>query len=244
MLKQFLKENFRSTSFYEHAAAFYNRNATYSQFGEDAHIGSYYDRLRYERGIDVGSGLAVDVGAYRPILYSNTYKFYKKGWMTINIDPTPGFKLLFDNTRPKDINLEIAIGPEDGTKTFYLFGKPSVFNTMDPTAAREVAAKTGIDPIEIPIPVRRLESVLDEHAGELPFELLSIDAEGLDIEIIQSANLARYQPRVVLVENHDMTREKMLDCEIFVLMSDLGYKLHSWINPNLMFVRADSWLAH
>ena len=48
----------------------------------------------------------------------------------------------------------------------------------------------------------------------------------------------------MLVENHGMTREKLSQEEIFALMNGLGYKLYSWINPNLMFVREDSCLEH
>ncbi len=35
------------------------------------------------------TGFYVDVGAHHPMLYSNTYYFYKQGWSGINIDAMP-----------------------------------------------------------------------------------------------------------------------------------------------------------
>jgi hypothetical protein len=44
-------------------------------------------------------GFYVDVGAYHPFLFSNTYIFYLRGWRGINIDATPGSMKLFNKFR-------------------------------------------------------------------------------------------------------------------------------------------------
>ena len=36
---------------------------------------------------DKKDGFYIDIGAFDPILYSNTHMFYLKGWNGINIDP-------------------------------------------------------------------------------------------------------------------------------------------------------------
>jgi hypothetical protein len=69
----------------------------YSQTGEDAILA----HLLF--GHD--SGFYVDVGAFHPTKYSNTYYFYQRGWTGINIEPTPGQTDLFRKLRPRDINL-------------------------------------------------------------------------------------------------------------------------------------------
>ena len=55
---------------------------SYSQQAEDLSIQRYF-------GEEKMNGFFVDVGAFDPIKYSNTYLFYKKGWRGINIEPNP-----------------------------------------------------------------------------------------------------------------------------------------------------------
>jgi FkbM family methyltransferase len=234
----------KGTAILEYVSGFYYRKQSYSQFGEDVHILSYYDRLASERNIRVDTGCIVDIGAFRPITFSNSYLFYKKGWYGINIDPTPGSKRIFDKVRPRDTNLELAISPVDGSSTFFLFGTPSVWNTLDADSAAFASRQTGIKPHEVPVTLSRLDTVLDQHLQGHSFEILSIDAEGLDIEIINANDFSRYKPRVVLVEVMDATGSTLNDTPVAKALNALGYELYSWINPSLMFVRKDSLLSH
>lgn len=230
------------TALRERVYGLLNRETSYSQFGEDLHIASYYSRLAYEKHIHVRSGCIVDVGAFRPVMFSNTYYFYRRGWRSINIDPTPGSKAIFDRVRPKDTNLELAIAPLEGMGTLYSFGAPCVFNTMDPETAQQTAATMGAAPKEYKVEKCRLESLLDRHLDGQPFELLTIDAEGYDIQVLESNNFSRHRPRLIMVEVHGAALETMDENEVVRYCRQCGYVLHSWINPNLFFVRSDSTL--
>jgi FkbM family methyltransferase len=241
-LKTIAKSLLAGTALYERLAGFRRRHIGYSQFGEDIHIQGFYDRLKHDRNIDVKHGCIVDIGAFRPIVFSNSYLLHEQGWRSINIDPTPGSMILFNKIRPRDANLEIAIGPENTTGTFYLFGKPSVWNTMDKASATIAEAKTRLAPKEIQIPIRRLETILDEHLGEDAFELLSIDAEGFDLEVLKSNDFSKYRPRLILIEAHDVKINEIGRHPIVRFLGDQDYQLHSWINPNLLFIRGDSLL--
>src|SRR3989344_2532261 len=54
---------------------------SYSQWGEDIII----DKLLGMKN----KGFYIDIGAYDPIRFSNTQRFYNKGWKGINIEPDP-----------------------------------------------------------------------------------------------------------------------------------------------------------
>jgi FkbM family methyltransferase len=242
-LKAIARKYLHGTELLEQLAGRTRRQIGYSQFGEDLHIRSFYGRLAHDRGIVVNNGCIVDVGAYRPIAFSNSYGFYRQGWHSINIDPTPGSMRIFDKVRSRDTNLEVAIGPSDGAGTFYLFGIPSVWNTMDAEAAERATQATRITPRKIEIQIRRLATILDEHLGGRSFELLSIDAEGLDIEILKSNDFTKYPPRLILIETNDVDVNRLASHPVVVYLAGFGYHLHSWINPNLLFVRGDSLLS-
>jgi len=74
---------------------------SYSQEGEDMILRRLFENQ--ERG------LYVDIGAYHPKKFSNTYFFYRAGWIGINVDAMPGSMKKFRSRRPRDINIEAAI---------------------------------------------------------------------------------------------------------------------------------------
>lgn len=225
---------------YERAAALLGSRRSYSQFGEDVHIRSIYDRLAFETGVHVDRGLIVDIGSYRPIQLSNSYYFYRRGWTSINVDPTPGSKRLFDRVRPKDINLEVAVGREERPTRFYVFGNPSVWNTTDPEVAAIAEQKLGRSPEIVSVQTRRLDALLEQYANDLPFELLLIDAEGAELDILSSIDLSIHRPRIILFECHHADPNNIVGNEVSRMIQRCGYSLYSWINPNLLFLRDGS----
>ena len=227
---------------YERVSAIKNRQSSYSQFGEDVHMYSFYGRLAHDRDIQVSSGWVVDVGAFRPIIYSNTYLFYKRGWRCINIDATPGTKARFDAMRPSDINLEMAVAREEGDAKFFIFGTPSVWNTMDAEQASRASQATGVMPEVVQVPKRRLATVLKDYLdhSNLDFEILTIDAESCDLEVLESNDFALYRPRIILIEVQRLDVKDIDGGPVAKFLSSKGYTLFSFINPNLMFVRNDS----
>src|SRR3989344_6416322 len=69
---------------------------SYSQNNEDLKID---ELLNYP-----SKGFYVDVGAYDPDRFSNTKRFYLKGWRGINIEPDVYSFNKFLEKRPEDIN--------------------------------------------------------------------------------------------------------------------------------------------
>lgn len=230
------------TSMAERWAGRKRQIVSYSQFGEDAHLLAYYKRLTHERNLRVDRGCVVDIGAFRPISHSNSFAFYQRGWHGINIDPTPGFKRIFDRVRPGDTNLEVGVASRDGMGTFYLFDRPCVWNTLDREAAAYASRVTGKQPQEISVTISRLDTVLDEHLKGEALEILLIDAEGYDLEILQSNNFLKYRPRVIMIEVMAASADSLAEDPVVRHLKEFGYDLFSWVNPNLMLVRHDSLL--
>lgn len=231
------------TRFHQLYSGYRHCNIGFSQFGEDIHIKSFYDRLKFLKKIDVKTGIVVDIGSFRPVAFSNSYYFYKRGWKGINIDPSPGSKFVFDKTRPRDINVEVAIGLENGEGTFYVFDDAIFLNTLDAEAAEKTEKNFGVIPRRVSVPIQRLDSLFERFLGPEPFEILSIDAEGYDIEILKSNDFSRFRPRIVLIEVQSLTAELLIESPCYKYLSGYGYTLYSWINPNLFFVRNDSWIG-
>jgi FkbM family methyltransferase len=207
---------------------------SYSQYGEDSVARAYFDAKPR------ASGFYVDIGAHHPTKYSNTYFFYRRGWSGINIDATPGSMGFFREIRPRDINLEIAVGAGAGELTFFVFDDHALENTANPEHAAALAAQHGTTPRRVPVRMRPLSDVLAEHLpATTTIDLLSVDVEGLDVDVLRSNDWDRFRPELILVESFATGIEDVLQTEVYGLMRQHEYRLYAWAPWTLFFVRAD-----
>jgi FkbM family methyltransferase len=155
-------------------------------------------------------GFYVDVGANDPDIDNVTRHFYKRGWSGINIEPLASNFARLKKRRPRDLNLQLAASDQDGSITFYEIGKWHGYSTTD----RGIAAqhrKDGLRVIEHETPMRRLASVLDEHAKGKEIDFLSIDVEGAEISVLAGADLDRHRPKIILAESRLPVTVNMVD---------------------------------
>ena len=174
-------------------ATFLYSNKSFSQEGED--------QLLYRLIGNKKKGFFIDVGAHHPFLYSNTYKFYKMGWNGINIDAMPGSMSFFKKFRSRDINLEIAISQKPQKLKYFIFNEPAL-NTF---SLKEAELKDGLNHYKVTDIIELKTNTLGEILTQyLPknqeIDFLTIDVEGLDLEVLKSNDWKKFQPRYVLVE--------------------------------------------
>jgi FkbM family methyltransferase len=199
----------------------------YSQEGEDMILRRALNKRKH--------GFYVDVGAHHPFRFSNTYMLYKKGWRGINIDAMPGSMRLFDRYRPRDINLETAVAETPGKLIFYLFADPAV-NTCDEQQAQE-SLRQGVPLVEKKqLRSRRLEDILDQHLpAATPIDVMSVDVEGLDLQVLKSNDWTRYRPRLLLVERLDLPFPDLLEDELYLYLKEQQYELYARTVNTLFF---------
>ncbi|QJD95863.1 FkbM family methyltransferase [Mucilaginibacter robiniae] len=202
---------------------------SYSQEGEDMIYHSFFEgRKKYK-------GFYVDVGAHHPFRYSNTLHFYQQGWKGINIEPTPGAIKLFQMFRKRDINLNVGIHTQEGTLPFYCFNEPAL-NSFNQEASEYKSATTRyfIKKI-IPVPTVPLAQVLDQHLppGQT-IDFLNIDAEGVDLAVLQSNDWSRYQPLFIMVEA-SIDIQQLTNADVYQFLMARGYKLVAKTMRTLFF---------
>ncbi|SIT68328.1 methyltransferase, FkbM family [Ectothiorhodosinus mongolicus] len=206
-----------------HACATYDPwfERSWSQEGEDQILRRIFKRREV--------GFYVDVGAHHPKRFSNTYLFYKRGWHGINIDAMPGSMKLFDNARPRDINLEMGIGSNAGNLDYYVFNEPALNGFSKELSEKRHEADTTDQVREvIKVDVRPLSQVLDCHLSSgQEIDFMSVDVEGLDFDVLKSNDWSRYRPKFVLAEILGSSLHEIEQTEIGQFMHDQNYMLYA-----------------
>jgi len=209
---------------------------SWSQDGEDMLVAELFDgRLK---------GFYVDVGAHHPQRFSNTYYFYLlRRWKGINIDAMPGSMDIFNVLRPRDINLEIPISDKSEVLTYYQFNEPGLNSFCLPVSEELATTRSKYKIVaETQLQTQTLAEVLDKHLPpEQNIDLLNIDVEGLDYQVLISNNWDKYKPKVILIEDLELTALKnMHHSKICLFLEARGYILFAKTMRTLIF-KLESW---
>ncbi len=242
MLRRFLailppNVRIRLRGVYERVISARRARRTYAQFGEDAVLLALLAELKHHGEPITEPGFYVDVGAYLPVTYSNTYALYKRGWRGITIEASPGSEPLFRITRPRDIHVNVAIGDSEGQITYFTWGTPTVVNTADPEHAALFTRELGRPPETIQVPLRTLSSVLTQYVPPgISVDVMSIDVEGMSLACLRGNDWTTFKPRVILVEvDVNPLHHGALDPSIAYLQSR-GYALRAIAGPTAILV--------
>lgn len=204
---------------------------SWSQEGEDLVLQRFFEGKKEK-------GFFIDVGAHHPYRFSNTYKFYLKGWRGINIDAMPGSMKLFNEKRTHDINLEIAISDNEELLTFFIFNEPAL-NTFSADNANNYLKSHETQLIEKKsLQTKRLADIISNHLPpNTPIDFLTIDVEGLDLNVLKSNDWTCYRPQLVLVEYLDFNSSEFFNSTIYKFMGENGYEFYAKTCNTVFFTK-------
>ena len=207
-------------------------NVYYSQSGEDIIIGNFFQNKN--------KGFFVDVGAYHPKHYSNTYLLYKNGWRGINIEPNPASIKLFNKYRKNDINLQTGVLNENKEADYHIFNHQSC-NTFSKDQKETMEKKSFIKIVDkIKINCLPMRDILRRHLPpDTQIDLLNIDVEGLDLEVLQSNDWSKFKPKVIIVEGTSFNFDCPNDNPIYSFLKKHSYNLYASTGLSLVFARGD-----
>jgi hypothetical protein len=82
-----------------------------------------------------------------------------------------------------------------------------------------------------------LANLLELHFGfDSRLDLLSVDAEGMDLEVLISNDWNKYRPFLIAVETHGLNLDKPRDNDVYNFLIDLGYKMVATVFVTSMFI--------
>jgi FkbM family methyltransferase len=146
----------------------------------------------------IDRGFYIDVGANDPDQHSVTKAFYESGWRGINVEPSPQWFERLEKARPRDINLQLALGAEPGAITLYEIPDTGL-STAEKKFAERHEAERGFHSRELIVKMDTLSGVC-ERFHLAPIHFLKIDVEGSEKAVLQGADFGKIRPWVILLE--------------------------------------------
>jgi FkbM family methyltransferase len=210
---------------------------SYSQCGEDLLV-NYVFNLR-----NIPKPSYIDIGANHPYFLSNTALFYSKGCSGINIEANPQLMSNFNRFRKRDRNINAGIGPVRDKMDFYIMNDATL-STFSKSEA-DGLVKEGNYSItqKISVDLVTISEILEKYNNNAFPDFLSIDVEGLDLQILQSIDFTRYWPKVICVEAAEYSpigagarRDDIID-----FLVSKGYYEYANTNLNAIMVKREFW---
>lgn len=184
------------------------------------------DRLKEEFFGGARTGYFVDIGANDPQMWSQSFHLETLGWTGVLVEPQPDLAERLRARRKARVYAVACSSPENAgrTMTLHLAG---IYSSLTPDLSIATVSPEG----SVEVPIMTLDAVLADAGASAPIDFLSIDVEGHEIDVLSGFDIARWRPRLILIE------DLVLNLSLHRFLLARGYKwvrrtgLNSWYVP-------------
>jgi len=186
---------------------------------------------------DQPTGFYLDIGAWHPTLDSVTRHFYDKGWSGVNVEPVRADWERLVEARPRDVNLNVAVGAREGTARFAeVVG--SGWSALDLRIDPALIAEKGFAAHETEVTVTTLAALTERHVrGTVDF--LKIDVEGAERDVIAGGEWRAFRPRVLVIEAIDPVTWQPCWSDWEGMVFERGYEFGLFDGVNRFYFRRE-----
>jgi len=194
----------------------------YSQHGEDCLLWHFFQ--------DVSDGFYVDVGAFDGKHLSNTYVFDRKGWGGVCVEPEKAYFDLCQKARTAMCANVACVGDPSIDSLEFMTLDQGGLGSQAKEIFEQTKHKKKFSFSTTQVKAATLDQVLSEcDAGQI--DLLSLDVEGLEIDVLKGLNIAKYKPRILVIEANTPEAKAKLD----LYLAAFGYVCAGNINVNQFY---------
>jgi len=212
---------------------------SYSQCGEDRIVKYVLDVL----GVTHPSYL--DIGAHHPVRINNTYLFYESGCTGVCVEPNSSLFERLRQARPRDTCLNVGVGGNHRRAAPFYEMASATLSTFSEYEARRYVEEHGQQ-------IVRATEVDIDTPGEIvrrhfqgPPDFISLDVEGLELEILEAFDLTGMRPVVFCVETMtyatDGSGRKLT--QVIAHLTAAGYMVYADTHINTIFVDRERWVG-
>jgi FkbM family methyltransferase len=181
-------------------------------------------------------GFYVDIGAQDPLIDSVSLAFYERGWRGVHVEPTQQYSNKLRVARPDELILQLAIGNQPGSLTFYEF-EDTGLSTADPSIARR-HQEAGFRCHETVVSVISLDALF-VRIGVQIIHWLKLDVEGLEKSVLESWKSDTVLPWLLIIESTQPLTQDECHKEWEHLILAKGYEFVYFDGLNRFYVSAN-----
>ena len=210
---------------------------SFSQSGEDRIVKFVFDVL------GIHQYRYLDIGAHHPRRINNTYLFYKLGGSGVLVEPNSRWVPLASKLRPRDLCLNVGLAGQALSGVPFYIMKSDTLCTFSKSEAERMVAECGEEISEVKqLDVLAPQTVLSSHFSE-GLNLVSLDVEGLELEILETFDLQRYRPEVFCIEtiSYAIDGNGVKSSALAEFMTASGYMIFADTYINTIFVDRSRW---
>lgn len=209
---------------------------SYSQAGEDGILDYVIRVLR----IPYSEVTYVDLGANHAKNLSNTYSFYCKGAKGVLVEANPHLVPELKFYRHRDIVLNNCVDVKTGEeRTLYIMNSDGLSTVDTESVANVCKINSELKVIEeIQLKTISLNEIIQSYLGKAP-TILSIDLEGIDVNVLQSIDYEKYRPILIVVETIEYDTKLAYNTkseEISRIMKINNYDEYAFTGINSIFI--------
>jgi FkbM family methyltransferase len=141
-------------------------------------------------------GFFVDVGANDPQRDSQTWSLEQRGWTGVVVEPQPDLAEQHRQQRRAKVYEVACSSPSNSGKTMRLH-LAGIQTSLNPEFYVAGMQRHG----SIDVPIMTLDDILADARAPSPIDFISIDVESHELEVLSGFDLARWRPRLLLVED-------------------------------------------
>ena len=170
-------------------------------------------------------GVFVECGANHPVHFNQTYFLEQQGWRGLLVELNPELCALLRAHRPNSKVIEAAVGgPAQAGEIEVRLAQADGHTSLRPGAGIRLSDQT------LRVPLRTLDSIL-AGSGFDRIDFLSIDVEGLEIDVLLGCDLAKWKPQLIFVEDEfeNYAKHRHLTARGYKLVRRTSY--NNWYVP-------------
>jgi FkbM family methyltransferase len=203
-----------------------------SEYGEDVWLWDFFGGKT--------EGFFIEVGAYDGYTNSTSYAFEAVGWTGLLIEPLPHRFAACQARRKASRVVHSALGASGGPATIdFTAVQDDVWDlcsyALDRPQHRPELDQTPFGRTKVTVPLSTMNEQLQQMGLTREIDFATLDVEGAEFELLQGFDLARWRPRVLLIE--DLTQGK--DARVQNYMKTQPYKMVGWLAINRIYLRMD-----
>jgi len=158
------------------------------------------------------------------------------------MEPNPGLFSLFTKARKEDVNINVGIATTSGYGTYYCLDAQTL-NTFSEEDAANSIREGHVLKEKKNLKLITPQEVSEEYFGGKWPDFMTLDVEGLDLDILEKFSFEGETMKVVCVEtiSYSTTGHGVKDEETIRFMKEKGYLLHADTYINSIFVKKKYW---